>query len=264
GGPFRQQATIRTNDPRRPEIALVVEGTVVPTWKAVPDAIVLSTLSAGGSERATARIFTYGREPAVVTRLEVTDPKAAPFVDLSSTPLAAADVAAETGATGGFQLAVGIRPGLPLGAVRETIQMVFLLPEEVTAEMPLLGTVAGDLALAGTAWDSANQALTLGTVSSREGLRTRVFLTAKGRHRGDVRPVVREVVPPSLSVTVGEGTPVGSGAVVRFPVTIVLPPGSPTCNHLCSQQASGGRIVLDTGHPDTPTLKIPVCIAVSP
>jgi len=264
GGPFRQQATIRTNDPRRPEIALVVEGTVVPTWKAVPNAIVLSTLSSGSSERATARIFTYGREPAVVTSLETIESKAAQFLDLSSTPLPPADIAAEAGATGGFLLTVDIRSGLPIGHLRETISMVFRVPEEVTAELPLAGTVAGDLALAGTAWDSSAQALSLGKVSSREGLRTQLFLTAKGPHRDDVRPVVREVVPGSLSVVVGEGKPVGSGTVVRFPLTITLPPGSPTCNHLCSQQAGGGRIVLDTGHPGTPTLTIPVCIAISP
>jgi hypothetical protein len=52
--------------------------------------------------------------------------------------------------------------------------------------------------------------------------------------------------------------------VLRFPLTITIPPGSPTCNHLCSQQARGGRIVIETGHPDTPTLTIPVCVAISP
>jgi glycerophosphoryl diester phosphodiesterase len=78
------------------------------------------------------------------------------------------------------------------------------------------------------------------------------------------RLIARPAIAIALAVVVGEGRPVGSGAVVRFPLTITLPPGSPTCNHLCSQQAGGGRIVIDTGHPGTPTLTIPVCIAISP
>jgi hypothetical protein len=71
GGPFRQQVTILTDDPRLPEIVFVVEGTVVPTWKAVPDAIVLSRVSASTGGRATADVFTFGREPPRVSTAAV-------------------------------------------------------------------------------------------------------------------------------------------------------------------------------------------------
>jgi hypothetical protein len=91
-----------------------------------------------------------------------------------------------------------------------------------------------------------------------------VFLTAKGPHRKSVRPTVREVVPDSLQVTVGEGRPIGAGGVVRIPVDIVIPAGSRAANHLCSQQGPAGRIVLDTGHPESPEFTIPVCVAVGP
>jgi hypothetical protein len=71
-------------------------------------------------------------------------------------------------------------------------------------------------------------------------------------------------VPESLEVTVGEAVPVGSGAVLRIPIEIVIPPGSRGVNHICSEQAPAGRIVLATGHPDSPTLSIPVCVAIGP
>lgn len=263
-GPYRQQATILTNDPRRPEIALVVEGTVIPTWKAVPSAIVLPALSRDGGERATARVYTYGKEPPLVESLSTPDPQASPFLHFSSSPLAADDIAGEAGATGGFLLTVEVKPGLPRGPLRDTVRMVFRMPEKVTAELPLEAAVTGDLALAGTAWDSSHRAVSLGTVSGRSGLRTDLFLTARGPHRASLRPVVSEVVPKSLVVEVGEGRPIGAGGVLRFPLTITIPPGSPSCNHLCSQQARGGRIVIETGHPDEPTLTIPVCVAIGP
>ena len=264
GGPFRQQATVFTNDPRRPEIAFVIEGTVVPTWKAVPESIVLSQLSAGAASRATARIFTFGTKPPEVVSLALADPQAAQLFSLSTEPLSQEEIAAETGATGGFVIAVDVKPGLPIGPLRHSILMQLRIPEEVVAELPLEGSVVGDLALAGSAWDSSRQALMLGTVSGKIGSHAQLFLTAKGPHRGTVKPVVRDVVPNSLQVDVGEGKPVGSGGVIRIPISITIPPGSQPTNHRCSQQAPAGRIVLDTGHPDSPTLSIPVCIAIDP
>jgi hypothetical protein len=264
GGPFRQQATIFTNDPRRPEIVFVVEGRVVPAWRAVPEAVVFSRLSATTGDRAQVRIYTFGREPPSAVEATIDHPQAAQFFSLAAAPMDAAEFAAEPGATGGLMLAIEVKPGLPLGPLRHTITVSFRMPEAVTAELPFEGLVAGDLALAGAAWDSSQQILSLGTVSGKQGLRTQLFLTAKGPHRDAVRPVVREVVPDSLQVQIEESKPVGTGGVVRTPLTIVVPPGSPPANNLCSEQAPPGRIVLDTGHPDTPTLTIPVCIAIGP
>jgi len=51
---------------------------------------------------------------------------------------------------------------------------------------------------------------------------------------------------------------------VRIPIDIEIPSGSRVVNHLCSQQGPAGRIVLDTGHPDSPELTIPVCVAIGP
>ena len=264
GGPFRQQASVLTNDPARPQIAFVVEGTVVPTYKAVPNVVTLPKLSTSSNERATVTVYTFGKEQPTVDSLTLTEEKTAQLYSLASSPLEAEALAAETGATGGFLITADIRPGLPIGPLRQTIKAVFRMPEEVTIEIPVDGSVSGDLALAGTAWDSSREALLLGTVSSRSGSQTNLFLTAKGPHRADVRPVVRSVVPDALQVVIGEGKPVGSGNVIRIPLTITIPPGSKPANNICSEQAPAGKIMLDTGHPDSPTLTIPVCVAIVP
>jgi hypothetical protein len=264
GGPFRQQATILTDDPRRPEVVFTVEGTVVPTWKAIPDLLAVPRLSASSGERLTTDVFTYGTESPVVTEVALDDPKFAQSVSLATAPLSAEEVAAETGATGGFRLTVDLKPGLPIGPLKRTVRVSFTIPEPLVAEIPLEGTVGGDLVMAGPGWDSSRQALLLGTVSGKAGLRTRVFLTAKGPHRDSVRPTVREVVPEALQVTVGDGSPIGTSGAVRIPIDIVIPPGSRAVNHLCSQQGPAGRIVLATGHPDSPEFTIPVCVAVGP
>lgn len=264
GGPFRQQATVFTNDPRRPEIAFVIEGTVVPTWKAVPDAVTFPTLATGAGAHAAVKLFTYGAESPVVEELAASDPQTAQLFTLASAPLAAADIAGETGATGGFEIDVRVAPGLPIGQMRQTITVRLRMPDEIIVEIPVQGTVSGALALAGGAWDSSRQALVLGTVSGRTGSRTEVFLTAKGPHAAAVKPVVREVVPDSLAVEVGEGRPVGDRGMIRIPLSVVIRPGSAPANHRCSDQGPAGRIVLDTGHPETPEFSIPVCVVIGP
>jgi hypothetical protein len=264
GGPFRQQVTILTDDPRRPEIPLVVEGTVVPTWKAVPEAVVLPRIAAGSGARAGVSVFTFGSAAPTVQDAVVDGDDAERRCAVSTQPLDAAALAAEPGATGGFRVDVELRPGLPLGRLRRTVTIRFDMDGEVVAEIPVEGVVGGDLLLAGPGWDATRQALVLGTVSGREGLTTKLFMTAKGDHAATVRPVVREVVPASLVVAVGEPAPVGSGGSVRIPLEIAIPPGSRPANHLCSETGPAGRIVVDTGHPDTPTLTIPVCVAIGP
>jgi len=71
-------------------------------------------------------------------------------------------------------------------------------------------------------------------------------------------------VPATLQVSVGEPKPVGGGNVLRIPLTITIPPGSPAATFLGTGQSPAGKIVLDTGHPDTPALTLRVCGAVLP
>ncbi|MFN9370248.1 MAG: DUF1573 domain-containing protein [Planctomycetia bacterium] len=260
GGPFRQQAVIFTDDPRRPEIVLVVEGLLVPRWKVVPATIALPGLTTNSADEALVKILTYGTAAPAVTTLSIDGPEPDRFFTLAASPLAPTDLSANAGATGGLLLRVGIRPGLPLGPLRRTITAALRLPEEVLIDIPVEGVVSGDLALGGPNWDSSRQMLALGTVSGRSGLQTQLFLTARGPSREQVRPVVREVVPASLKVEVGSGQPIGSAPVIRIPITIKVPAGAAIADHLADDRL--GSIVLDTGHPDSPTLTIPVRLAV--
>jgi len=264
GGPFRQQATVFTTDPRRPEIAFMIEGLVVPTWKAVPESLALPTITTNAETRAAVKLFTYGTDQPVVEELSATDPQTAQSFRISSSPLGATEIAAETGATGGVAIDVTVSPGLPIGSLRQTISARLRIPEQITVEIPVQGSVSGALALAGGAWDSSRQALLLGTVSGRSGSRAEVFLTAKGSHAAAVKPTVREVVPESLAVDIGTGKPVGDKGMIRIPILITIPPGSPPANHRCSEQGPAGRIVLDTGHPETPVFTIPICVVIGP
>ena len=148
--------------------------------------------------------------------------------------------------------------------IRTSVEASFSLDEEdITAVVPVEGIVSGDLMLVGRNWDRTYNALRLGTVSSQTGLNTKIFLTAKGEFRDNVRPRVVDVVPEGLNVKIDAPSQIGGGDVVRIGIEVQIPPGAPPANNLCTKTAEQGYIILETGHPNTPTLKIPVCVAIA-
>jgi hypothetical protein len=308
GGPFRQQVIVHTNDPRRPDVSLRIMGSVVPTWRAIPPSVVFPKLGASERQTATVTLLTYSQPPPVLERISLMEPATADFFTVESRGLGKEELAdvGDPQVTGGLLVTIESLPGLPLGQLRQTVQVKLRSPDgtgsagagnggeggegrgiagaqegrevrptpgptsineatgEIIAEIPVEGVVTGDLAVAGRAWDSTSQSVVLGSVSSRTGLRTEVFLTVKGPNRESVRPKLEEVVPSSMKVDIGASKPVGTGTVRRVPITVTIPAGSPTCNHLGTKQAPPGRIVLSTGHPDMPLMEIPVRVSIEP
>lgn len=304
GGDFRQTALIMTNDPLRPEVTLTIQGKSFAMWDPFPSGLVFTDLQTDAVASATAKVITQGErapelvsvrvseESNVVTNpVEQADDEVAraaempdsPYFTATAEPLPREVFAGINGATGGFLLTVTTVPPLPIGQMTKQLELVFTIPEGESdaadgdrfippsepeggwlAKLTVQANVVGPLGIAGAQWDAEREIVRIGSLSTAIGGQTKLFLTAKGPHREAVRPVVKEVVPASMKVEVGEPSAIGEGVVVRIPLSISIPAGSPTCNHLGSQQGGLGRIVLETGHPDVPELTIPVRVAVSP
>ncbi|MDO7690296.1 MAG: DUF1573 domain-containing protein [Pirellulales bacterium] len=264
GGPFRQRATILTNDPNQPEIAFSIEGTVIPTWKAEPNGIVVSGISANAASQAEVKIYTFSDQLPRLSNCRIADDSFADRIVVENRPLTQDELQEEPEAKGGFFLSLDIASGLPLGKIRTSVEASFSLGEEkITAVVPIEGIVSGDLMLVGRKWDRNSNALRLGTVSDQTGLTTKIFLTAKGEFRNKVQPRVVDIVPEGLTVKIDPPSQIGGGDIVRIGIEIQIPPGTPPANNLCSETAEPGYILLETGHPKTPTLKIPVCVAIA-
>ena len=302
GGDFRQTALITTNDPLRPEVTLTIQGKAFAMWDPFPSGIVFSDLQPDAVVSASAKVITNGVAPPIVTSVRVsqesnviTNPvdqaddevaRAAevaesPYFTAIAEPLDKESYESIPGASGGLLLTVTTVPPLPIGDINNQLEVVFTIPDERgegdddrvptpeppggwLAKLAVQANVVGPIGVAGASWDASRELVRIGSISSTTGTQLKLFVTAKGEHRDTVRPVVVETVPASLKVEVGEPTAIGEGVVVRIPLSISIPAGSPTCNHLGSKLGGLGRIVLETGHPDVPQLTIPVRVAVSP
>ncbi len=262
-GPYRQTATIFTNDPDRPRVTLTISGLVTAALKVSPLEVVFSQLSLGESATADVKVLCYLSENFQITGWECEDAEDSDKFEVTHEPLSADQLKAEADAVSGCLVRVTVKPGLLQGAFRQTIRLSTNLEDSASIELPVEGVVRGDISIVGGRnWNGDEMLLTLGTVSSQEGASQSLMLTCRGPRREEVDYRITEVEPEWMEVELGERTGINQGKVLMTPLKIEIPKGSRPANHLGSNQGEYGRITIETNHSTAPQLQILVRFAV--
>jgi hypothetical protein len=263
-GDFRQSENLATNDPERPEVTLEVSGRITPTVRVVPAQLVFTRVAAG--EPAVGEVYLYGYRSEALKILghELSDPTTADSFKISYRPLSADQVANERDAQSGCLLRVEVKSILAAGPFRQRVLLKTNAGSAPDIEIPVEGTVGSEIAVAGFGWDEQTGVLTLGAVAMAKGATRQLRVVARGPHAKNVRLKLAKLVPDLLQVDVGQGKPIGQGAVIQIPLSIRIPPGNRAANHLGSKASDLGQIVFETGHPQQPELRILVRFAVRP
>ena len=283
-GPYTQTATIETNDPARPRITLTVSGVITRVVRPVPTELVLGHVSAGRPVAGQVRLLCYLDVPLELSSCDLMDERTEKHFHVTFEPIAADQLEEERPKQGklgkeggvgeegkpgkkespqsGYLLNVTVKPGLPLGVFRQTILVRTNLQSIPTVEIPVTGTVVGDISIVGRDWDEEHGVLTLDTVNSRDGAQRQLLLVARGPLSREVRFDLERVDPDLLRVDqqkLKETSVIGSGTVTQTPLIIRIPKGSRRANYL---GAKFGEILIKTNHPDIPLLRIRVRFAV--
>ena len=286
-GPYTQTATIETNDPDRLRVTLTVSGVITRVVRPVPTELVFDHVSAGRPDTGRVRLLCYLDEPLEVLSCEMVDEQTRDYFEVRSEPLTAdqlKETHEEQGKAGGkgspggeakpgeaaspqsgYLLMVTVKPGLPLGAFRQTILVRTNLRSIPTVDIPVAGTVVGDVSIVGPGWDDKNGVLALDTVSSREGIQRRLLLITRGPHSREIQFTLLKTDPDLLEVDEEElkkTSKIDSGSatpVTQTPLIIRIPKGSRPANYLGTKF---GEILIKTSHPDIPRLRIRVRFAV--
>ena len=261
-GNYRQTETLTTNDPDRPEVTLGVSGRITPTLQVVPTQLVFSRVPAGQPAAGEVHLYGYRSQALEILGHEFSDPAKAEYFTITCQPLAADQLAAEPDARSGYLLRVEVKPSLAAGPFRQQIVLKTNLDSAATVEIPVEGTVGGDITLAGFGWDERTGVLVLGTVAAARGTERRLQVVVRGPHASRVRLNPVRITPDLLKVVVGQSRQIGASTVTQIPLTIRIPPGSRVANHLGSKASELGQIALETGHPKQPELRILVRFAV--
>lgn len=256
---FRQTAVIETNDPEQRSITLTVEGRVSYSHRLLPSALVFGEITANSPHVVRTRLYSLKANTIEILSHRFAEPTAADHFEVTITPIAKEELnkddLGDEDAQSGVLIAVSAKPGLPVGPFYQRLLLTTNLKTAPQIEIPVQGRVVGDLTISGRNWNDEIGVLELGTIRSSEGAKAELSVVAKGPYREAVDLKVVKVTPDFLKVTVGKPRTIGK-AVTLFPLTIEIPPGSPAANFLGSQQGKLGNIILDTGHPETPQLRM--------
>jgi hypothetical protein len=261
-GPYRQTETLKTNDPKRPEVMLQVWGRYGSPLRAVPDALGLGQVPLGQPGAAEVRLYNYLKQPLAIAGWELADRATADRFEVTCEPLPKAAVNDEAMAQGGCLVRVRLKPGLPLGAFQQQLRLKTNLATMPLVEIPVQGEVTNEISIVGRGWDGRRGVLTLGNVDGRQGTECRLLLVARGAGAAGIQLKTTGTTPPWLKVEVGRTAPGQDGASSHTPLVLRIPPGTGPAAHLGDGQGEPGQVVLRTGHPRVPEVRIVVRFAV--
>jgi hypothetical protein len=264
-GEFEQTANILTNDPARPQITLTINGRLTTAVRLDPADLVFTRITAGEKAQGKFRVYGYLAEPFHITEYKLDNPKFAGLFAFHARPLSPEQLKEDQDAKAGCEVEVTIKPGLPVGPLREKIVLSTAYSSHPTVELPVSGRVSSEIAIVGRGWAEENGLLELGTVNGRVGGQYTLSLFASGPHHAEIKYGPVELDPDLLDVLrvdLGPTAPVNDGAMSRTTLTITIPPGSPPANHLGSDTGKLGQIKIKTSHPNVPMLRILVRFAV--
>lgn len=259
---FRQSVKINTNDPDHQELRFVVTGKVVRPLAVEPRKLVLSSVHVGESAQGKVRLSAYFVDHLEITDEQFTDESTAQYFEVSTASMAEDQLGNR--AKSGVEITVTAKPGLPVGSFSQTLTMKTNVPEEPDVSIAISGEVSGAVTINHKDWDREYSYLNVGQVKQSDGAKFPLILIARGTDLSGLVLESPEIDDPrALKVTYGKITEMKSGAVIRIPVTVEIPPGSPLVNHMGGQgEVKWATILIPTNKPTLGRVKLSVRFAV--
>jgi hypothetical protein len=243
-------------------VELTVFGRLTPSVQVTPPSFELGHVSADEPATAEARVYSYLPDRFEITRHNWLNRSIEGMFEFHAQPLTAVQLAEEADARSGFLIKIVMKPGLPLGPIRQTISLSTNLKARAAIEIPLQGTVVSDISIVGRGWNTDSGMLRLGAVSGQAGFEQTLTLITRGPFRKEVKFTLGPIVPETLRVQIGPTKPLPGGTVYCTPLTIQIPKGSRSANYLGTKQSKCGEITIETSHPKAHQLHLYVSFAV--
>ncbi len=258
-GPFRQTATLLTNDPRSPHVELQVQGEVIDVAALQPQDWLFDKVPAGEKRTKSIYLMSFERDEFEIGSTEIEPSEGQKYFDVSVHQVPREELP-DPKAKSGVRLDVTLQGQVPLGPLHHWVVVKTNLPEFEERAIPILGRVVGDISIHGPSWNEESGRLYIGVVDQQEGQETRMLISVKGPHADGIEITVGETDPEALKVELGEPKQVRDQ--VHIQLTLRIPPGTVPSNHLGTAQGEPGRVTLRTNHPVSPEISFEVLYAV--
>jgi len=259
-GPFRQTATVLTNDPLRERLDLVVSGTVIAPLGVVPPDLLFEKVTAGEPKSAQIVVMSMLEDDLQVGGPELSDPRTREYFDVQIEPVSH-DELPDPAAKQGVRVTVTAKRGLPMGRLDQWLTLHTNLPEAKTLEIPVVGHVVGNISVHGNLWNENQGVLYLGHVMSDQGAVANLNVVVRKEGTEEVKLEVLSSDPPELVATLGEPRQL-KASLVHVPLRIEIPPGTHPMVRLHTAQSDEGRVTIKTSLPEAPELVLSVRFSV--
>jgi hypothetical protein len=260
-GPFRHGATFTTNDPERSRLELMVEGDIVESTTLEPSLLNFGAVNIGAEGKAEMLVMAFLEPEVTIESFEVTDPQLAQQVDVKIEPADKSTL--PENAQAAAKVVATFKPKGTIGPFGGSLKMKTNLKQAPNIEVPIYGSVKGDISIAGTGWVEAAGMLRLPPTVSAAGSSTRLNVSVRGDHAKSTELKVASVKPEELKVSLGEPKVIRDN-FVQIPLTVDIPPGSRPIVMMGEDQGGEGEIILSTNHPQTPEVRLKVAFMVKP
>jgi hypothetical protein len=258
--PYEQYAEYGTNDVLRPKLRLLVFGDVRAAIHVEPREAVFNRVSAQAPARAIVRLYAYSEKQLEIVSYKFAHAKSAPFFSIEHAPIDPATFPPGAAYKSGIELQIIMKPGLPLGQLKQDIQITTTQNPEVTLDIPVYGSVVSDISLVGPGTSAETMIVDLGSITSQQGAKSTVFLVVKGSLRDQVELTIASVNPHTeLKASLGEPLK-NNSQIVSYPLMLEVARGAKPV----SRTSGGGRVrvLVETTHPQIKQVTLYVQYAV--
>jgi len=260
-GPFRQTATILTDDPLQSQIEITIDGQIQGVSGIEPADFAFDKLAVGETKSVSVYVMAMLQDDLTVSEAQFADPTMRDKFDVKIEPVPR-EALPNKAAKKGERITLTPKSNLPVGRFMTWLTVHTNLPEAEKLDIPVLGQVIGDISVSGvTGWNEEQGVLVIGSVKSADGGRGRVNLIVRGQDASNVKFAVKSVEPKEMKVTIGEPKKLREN-LLHVPVEIEIPAGTRPMVHLDTAQGDAGRIVFSTTHPKIKELSLGVRFAV--
>jgi hypothetical protein len=241
-GQVSQSASILTNDPEKPQLDFIVEGTVRPAIVLFPPTPTVNYLTISNTDedhKYKIAVTSPDKPDLKIIKLSSSKPD---LIVAEQTPLTESECK-DLKVEAGIRVTINAKAGLPLGAFREELIIETDHPLKPEVRLTVTGKMEGPISV-------SPERVRLFDVPSRVGGRTSIRLLVRGS-----TPTTFEVEskPENLKVEIAPSdSPPKEG---RYQMIVTIPPGTPP-------GWIDDQIILKTNHPKAGELHIPVDVRV--
>jgi len=274
GEEFGQSAILKTNDPTRGELNLVIRGRVISSMTMVPRTFSFGDVESGETIVLESVIYSFSKTPIVAVKHSFSNPD----ITQRST-FHVEEVSVEStgnqeykSATQAFKLRIEIAPGLRQGPLRDNFSFGFVpksaiddagnYDDEVLFQFnaETTGKIVGAITLLESRRvfnGESGYFYTMGEVDPKSDTPYRANIMLRGPKRDSTKLSIGDVKPAGI-LRAELGEPVGRSSTVLIPLTLSIDPAAEPIDRMGRGTDDYGVVTIQTDDPTMSPLELKV------